>query len=425
MEQLLHYVWKYRLYGAASLQTTEGVALSVIDPGIANRDAGPDFFNAKIVVDGTLWAGSVEIHDRASDWLRHHHDQDKAYDGVILHVVGVADMPIARTNGEPIPMLVLPVPSAVREQIDWLLSKELPISCLPRIQEIDSVHITGWMDVLLCERLERKATDLLQWLDQYQGDWNEVFYISLTRSLGFGVNNDAFERLARSLPFRCIQKQRFSQSQVESMLFGQAGMLTESYPDEYYRLLQREYAFLRYKFGLNPLDESVFKQLRLRPRSFPQLKIAQLAALWYQCENLFSKILEANTPGEVKSFFRLQPSDYWQTHYQFGHPSQPSTKWLGDRARDILLINTVVPVFFAYGKHHKQTAYCDRASRLLESIQPERNHIVTAFQQGGIAVRNAGDTQALIQLKREYCEKRKCLYCRIGFRLLKRCEGKG
>lgn len=421
MERILHYVWKYGLYDASLLKTTEGLPLTVLDPGIENRDAGPDFFNAKIRIADTLWAGSVEIHDRASDWLRHHHDQDKAYDGVILHVVGIEDAEVVRTNGEQIPMLQLPVPPAVRANVEWLLSKELPVSCLSRIKEIDPVHITGWLDALLSERLERKSEDILRLLTQYQDDWNEVCYVSLTRSFGFGVNNDAFERLARSLPFRYIQKQRASDSQVEAMLFGQAGMLNEEYDCAYYRLLQREYAFLRHKFDLHPLDESVFKSLRLRPRSFPHVKLAQLAAIWCRHDTLFSKILEARTPGEIKAFFRLLPSDYWLTHYQFSHVSTTSEKWIGDKARDIILINTVVPLYFAYGQHKKMPEYCARAIRLLESIMPERNHIVTTFQQGGIVVRNAGDSQALIQLRREYCEKRKCLYCRIGFRLLKRC----
>ena len=425
MERLLHYVWKYGLYGTSPLYTTEGLPVSVIDPGMEHQDAGPDFFNAKLRIADTLWAGSVEIHDRASDWLRHHHDQDKAYDGVILHVVGIDDTPITRTTGEPIPMLRLPIPPAVRANVDWLLSKELPVSCLPRLREVDEVHITGWLDALLSERLERKATDILTLLSHYQGDWNEVCYVSLTRSFGFGINNDAFERLARSLPFRYIQKQRISSSQVEALLFGQAGMLNEEHACEYYHLLQREYAFLRHKYGLIPLDEFVFKQLRLRPHSFPQVKLAQLAAIWCCHDTLFSKILEARTPGEIKAFFRLLPSDYWLTHYQLGHTSVRSEKWIGDKARDILLINTVVPLYFAYGQQKKLPEYCGRAIRLLESIQPERNHIITTFQQGGIIVKHAGDSQALIQLRREYCEKRKCLYCRIGFRLLKRCGEEG
>ena len=269
MERLLHYVWKYKLYASTPLTTTEGLPIAVIDPGIQNTDAGPDFFNAKIKIDGTVWAGSVEIHEKASDWLLHHHDSDKAYDSVILHVTGVNDASICRMNGEPIPQLILSVPE--------------------RIQDVDSVHLASWMDALLGERLERKTEDIYRLLDQYQEDWNEVFYILLTRSFGFGVNSDAFEWLAKSLPLRYIQKQRASESQVEAMLFGQAGMLSEEGSCHYYRLLRREYEFLRHKFGLKPLDDSLFKSLRIRPTNFPHVKLAQLAAIWHRYDTLFSR----------------------------------------------------------------------------------------------------------------------------------------
>lgn len=420
MERLLHYVWKYKLYASATLTTSEGFPVVVIDPGTQNTDAGPDFFNAKIKIDGTVWAGSVEIHEKASDWSLHHHDSDKAYDSVILHVVAVNDVSIRRMNGELIPQLVLPVPGSVRRSIEWLLAREIPIPCLGQIQEISPVHLASWMDALLSERLERKAGDIYRLLDQYQEDWNEVFYILLTRSFGFGVNNDAFEWLAKSLPLRYIQKQRASESQVEAMLFGQAGMLSEEGSCHYYRLLRREYEFLRYKFGLKPLDESLFKSLRIRPTNFPHVKLAQLAAIWHRYDTLFSIILSASSPKEIKDYLRIRPSDYWKNHYHFQYASVEKDKMIGENTLDILLINTVVPLLFAYGERNKLPEYCLRATRLLESIPPERNHIVTAFIQSGIQVRNAGDTQSLIQLKREYCEKRKCLYCRIGFRLLKR-----
>lgn len=419
MERLLHYVWKYKLYSAASLVTTDGSPVQVIDPGIQNGDAGPDFFNAKVKIDGTLWAGSVEIHDKASDWLLHHHDTDKAYDGVILHIVGTDDFRPIRTNGEEIPQLVLSVPEQVARNIDWLLYREVPLPCLSFISRIDPLHVGSWLEALLSERLERKTHDIFTLLERYQTDWNEVFYITLTRSFGFGVNSDAFERLAKSLPLRCIRKQRSSHSQVEAMLFGQAGMLKGDHADRYYRLLQREYDFLRHKFGLLPLEDFVFKSLRTRPVNFPYLKIAQLASLLIQHDTLFSTLLEARSTGEIKGYFRISPSVYWKTHYHFRYAVPPKEKTLGDNALNILLINTVVPMFFAYGLYNKKTEYCERAIRLLENIPPEKNGIVSVFSHAGIVVHHAGDSQALIQLKREYCEKKKCLYCRIGFRMLK------
>ena len=419
MERLLHYVWKYKLYTATPLITTEGRPVQVIDPGMQNTDAGPDFFNAKIKIDGTLWVGSVEIHDKSSDWLLHHHDTDKAYDCVILHIIGFNDFQPVRTNGNPIPQMLLTVPENILRSIDWLLYREAALPCLDHITGIAPLHIACWMEALLSERLERKTHDIFLLLDAYQTDWNEVFYITLTRNFGFGVNNDAFERLAKSLPLRCIRKQRNSHSQIEAMLFGQAGMLEEENDDHYYRLLQREYDFLRHKFGLSPMEDFVFKNLRTRPVNFPYLKVAQLAALWVRYDTLFSAILEARSTGEIKKYFRIPPSGYWETHYHFRYASPRKEKTIGENALNILLINTVVPMLFAYGLHNKRPEYCERATRLLESIPPEKNTIVTTFYNAGITVRHAGDSQALIQLKREYCEKKKCLYCRIGFRMLK------
>ncbi|MDL2255063.1 DUF2851 family protein [Parabacteroides sp. OttesenSCG-928-G06] len=421
MERLLHYIWKYKLYSFSPLVTTDGDPLQIIDVGIPNTDAGPDFFNAKIKVNNTVWAGCVEIHDKASDWLAHHHDKDKAYDAVILHVTEKDDAAIFRTNGEPVPQLVLSVPEPIRNNMDWLLIQDKKaVSCLPFLQDIDPIHLTAWMAALLEERLERKTKDIYQLLEQYNNDWNEVFYISLTRSFGFGINSDAFEWLAKSLPLQYLRKQRNSHSQIEALLFGQAGML--EYPGEcaYYRLLQREYRFFQKKYGLRQLEGSLFKNLRVRPGNFPYERLAQLAAIWHSYDTLFSLLLEAGTPRELKNYFRIPPSDYWKTHYHFRYASPPKEKQIGETSLNILLINTVVPMFFAYGHYHKLPQYNERALRLLEILPAEKNTVVYSFNRAGIPVRHAGDSQALIQLKRNYCEQKKCMYCRIGYCLLKK-----
>ncbi|MDH6343088.1 hypothetical protein M2480_001715 [Parabacteroides sp. PFB2-12] len=421
MERLLHYIWKYKLYDPASLTTTDGIPLHIIDVGIHNNDAGPDFFNAKIKVRDTVWAGCVEIHDKASDWLQHGHQEDRAYDAVILHVTGKNDADIFRTNGEPVPQLVLTVPESVRKNIDWLLHQDKKaIACLAFLPEVDPVFLASWMAALLEERLERKTEAIFQLLEQYNNDWNEVFYISLTRSFGFGINGDAFEWLAKSLPFQYIRKQRNSHSQVEALLFGQAGMLDAPGNCDYYRLLQREYHFFQKKYGLRPLDGSLFKNLRVRPGNFPYERLAQLAALWVRYDTLFSNLLEAGTPRALKDHFRISPSDYWKTHYHFRYASPEKEKRIGENSLNILLINTVVPMFFAYGEQHHLPQYNERALRLLEILPAEKNSIVQIFQQAGVPVHHAGDSQALIQLKRAYCESKKCLYCRIGYSFLKR-----
>lgn len=421
MEQLLHYIWKYRLYRPSGLTTTQGDTLEIIDPGLENTDAGPDFFNAKIRINGTVWAGSVEIHQKASDWLAHGHSTDKAYENVILHVVETDDGTVFRQNGEAIPQLVLPIPEQVIDNMEWLLTRDSPVACLERLPAIDPVFRLQWMDALLAERLERKTDDILRWLDLYQKDWNEVFYILLCRNFGFGVNSDAFERLARSLPLKCILKQRPSASQVEALFLGQAGLLNDSNGNRhhYYRLLQQEYSFLRKKYGLEPLEPHIFRNLRLRPDATPHIKLVELAAIWIRHDTLFSSVLSARTPRELKDFFRVPASAFWDTHYNFLRPSPHKKKQLGENALNMLLINTVVPLMFAYGLYHQMDEHKARALRLLASIPPEQNSIISLFSQVGMKPRNAGDTQALIQLKRNYCEQKKCLYCRLGFQLLK------
>lgn len=421
MEQLLHYIWKYRLYRPSGLTTTQGDTLEIIDPGLENTDAGPDFFNAKIRINGTVWAGSVEIHQKASDWLAHGHSADKAYENVILHVVETDDGTVFRQNGEAIPQLVLPIPEQVIDNMEWLLTRDSPVACLERLPAIDPVFRLQWMDALLAERLERKTDDILRWLDLYQKDWNEVFYILLCRNFGFGVNSDAFERLARSLPLKCILKQRPSASQVEALFLGQAGLLNDSNGNRhhYYRFLQQEYSFLRKKYGLEPLEPHIFRNLRLRPDATPHIKLVELAAIWIRHDTLFSSVLSARTPRELKDFFRVPASAFWNTHYNFLRPSPHRKKQLGENALNMLLINTVVPLMFAYGLYHRMDEHKARALRLLASIPPEQNSIISLFSQVGMKPRNAGDTQALIQLKRNYCEQKKCLYCRLGFQLLK------
>lgn len=450
MERMLQYVWKHRLYAEADLTTTEGEPIWVIDPGIQNTDAGPDFFNAKIRVGDLVWVGNVEIHQRASNWKTHRHHTDKAYDSVILHVVGHSDASVCRTNREPILQVVMRVPEKVEANIEWLLSRDIPVACVERISSVPSLHLSDWMAALLTERLARKTRELMTRLTHYSKDWNEIFYITLMRNFGFGTNGDAFEMLARSLPYKYILKLRHNPLQVEALFLGQAGLLegegavdqpacplaqpsnstrpedkgetaaSQRTPaaDPYLQALRREYDFLRKKYNLHPVDAFLFKKLRVRPVNFPHVRLAQAAAMWIANDLLFSKVLSAVSLKELRALFNVAPSVYWTTHYHFGVTSVARKKNVGKNAADIMLINTVVPILFAYGKEKDLPVFCERALRLLEEIAPEKNHIVTIFNQAGISAKNAGDTQALVQLKREYCDKKKCLYCRIGFRLI-------
>lgn len=418
-EELLHYVWKYKLYRHETLKTTEGLQVEVIDGGLINTDAGPDFFNAKIKIGDTLWAGDVEIHLKSDEWNKHHHHLDKAYNSVILHVVEYMNSEVFNENGQSVPQMILSVQEKVITRAGLLLKNPEKISCQDQLSNVPRNIISSWLDVLSIERLERKTQDIYNNLQRFNNSWNDVFYVLLTRSYGFGLNSEAFERLALSLPYNIIQKHRNSLFQIEALLFGQAGMLqNDALQDEYYLRLRNEYLFLQKKYLLKPLESYLFKSLRVRPQSFPQIRLAQLAAVLQQSISLFSSILEIEDIKQLRHFFQLNASDYWQSHYVFGKTSVQRSKFPGSHSLNVILINTVAPVLFAYGRKLDLQKYCDRSFSMLESLKPECNSIVENFYNCGIIANNALETQALIQLKREYCDKRKCLYCKIGYFLL-------
>lgn len=418
MERLLHYVWQYKLYGSPEQTTTEGGAFTILDPGIHNTDAGPDFFNAKLKCNETVWVGNIEIHIRASDWLKHGHHTDKAYDSVILHVVEKSDAVIYRTNGEVIPQVELVIPDYIKQNYVSLLEQARGVPCLNRLNKLSSFELSAWMVALLSERLERKTNDIYNHLAQHANDWSETFYIILCRSFGVGINSDAFEYLAKSLPLRILLKHRDQPIQVEALLFGQAGLLDDIHSDTYYQTLQTEYRFLQHKYQLKPVTGSLYKTMRIRPANFPHIKLAQLAALYVQCDTLFSRMMECKDAQSMRSLFRINTTSYWDTHYHFRCVSTKKDKTTGENFLNIVLINTVAPLMYAYGMQHNHLELQSTAIELLENLPAEVNSITTMFKKAGCRLEHAGDSQALIQLKRMYCEQKKCLYCRIGFRLL-------
>ena len=425
MEQFIHHLWKFRLYQASELLTTTGIPFTVIDVGVPNTNAGPDFFNAKIRIEDKVWAGNIEIHTSSSDWYRHEHHKNDAYNSVIMHVVVNNDCDIVMTNNHRIiPQTVLKIPDAIRENYEYLLYADKGVACIDRISEILPVYLTDWKNALTIERLESKAQQIYQTLKQKEDSWEEALYITLSRNLGFGINGDAFERLAKSLPLRYIQKHQDSLLQIEAMLFGQAGLLQEEgVTDPYFMELQKEYYFLQNKFDLLPLEPFIFKKLRIRPQNFPHIKIAQLAAILYYNEHLFSKVIDIKKEvNEYFPYFLPSVSEYWLCHYHFSTSSSRSDKKLGLSALHIILINTVAPILYAYGKRKKQSHLVDYSLYLLENIPPEKNSIISLFKGASLGACHAADSQALIQLKREYCEKKKCLFCRIGHKLLAKPE---
>ena len=420
MEQLLHYVWKHKIFPLKELKTTTGQQVEVIDTGLANTDAGPGFFNAKLKLDGVLWIGNIEIHERSSDWFKHGHHADAGYNSVILHIASEIDTEISRSNGERIPQIQLICPEAVRTNYKELLETDSYPPCYRIIPSLPPFTAHSWMTALQMERFEQKATLLNERLKRCQGNWEDAFFITLARNFGFGLNGDAFETWAHQLPFRAVDKHRNDLFQIEAIFFGQAGILEDSDGDGYYLRLKKEYTYLQHKFGLIPMDASLWRFLRLRPANFPHIRIAQLACLYHRAYGLLSRIMETETLQGVRDILKGGTSEYWLTHYTFGGSSPSRPKTLSNTSLDLLIINTVVTFLYAYGLHKGNRVLCARAGSFLEELKAENNYITRMWEQCGMKASNAADSQALIQLKKDYCDKKKCLYCRIGYEYLKR-----
>ena len=420
MEQLLHYVWKHKIFSLKELKTTTGQQVEVIDTGLANTDTGPGFFNAKLKLDGVLWIGNIEIHERSSDWFKHGHHADAGYNSVILHIASEIDTEISRSNGERIPQIQLICPEAVRTNYKELLETASYPPCYRIIPSLSPFTAHSWMSALQMERFEQKATLLNERLKRCQGNWEDAFFITLARNFGFGLNGDAFETWAHQLPFRAVDKHRNDLFQIEAIFFGQAGILEDSDGDGYYLRLKKEYTYLQHKFGLIPMDASLWRFLRLRPANFPHIRIAQLACLYHRAYGLLSRIMETETLQGVRDILKGGTSEYWLTHYTFGGSSPSRPKTLSNTSLDLLIINTVVTFLYAYGLHKGNRVLCARAGSFLEELKAENNYITRMWEQCGMKASNAADSQALIQLKKEYCDKKKCLYCRIGYEYLKR-----
>ena len=404
------------------MATVDGRRVKVIDPGLLNTDAGPDFFNAKIEIDGHMWVGNVEIHVRASDWARHHHDGDKAYDSVILHVVEKDDAPVKRSNGEVIPQMVMQCSPLFHERYSKLVEARTQLPCAAQIAGIPQLTITEWIQRLAFERLQSKVERIFTLYEAFSGSWEDVCYVAFARSLGFGINSDALEMLARRTPLRLLHKHSDSSLQIEALLFGQAGMLADdklAATVPYYRQLRREYEFLSNKFQLKPMDGSMWKSFRIRPQNFPFRRIALLAHYIEGGFNLMTELLERKSEKTLRELFTVTLSGFWASHYTFaGAEKESGATALSNASIDIILINTVAPLYYAYSAKTDSYELSERAIDLLEALRPERNSIVATFTAAGIKCRDALTSQALLQLRREYCDTRKCLYCKIGHHLL-------
>jgi hypothetical protein len=420
-EDFLHFIWQFRLYNQ-KIFTTTGLPIQVLHQGMPNKNAGPDFFQAKLIIGDTTWVGNVEIHINSSDWLVHQHHNDSTYDNVILHVVYKDDKPIYRIDGTLIPVLVLKdiFPSSLLVNYERLVQAANSFPCEKQIKEVDEFIVNSFLSRVTVERLERKSEEVYHKLNELKGDWDEVFYHFMAKNFGFKVNAVPMEMLARSLPQQIFAKHKDHPLQIEALIFGQAGFLNQKFLSDYPQKLKTEYQFLKKKYSLKPIDVSLWKFMRMRPQNFPTLKLAQLAALVVNSNHLFSKILTIKDHRSLSRLFEELPvNEFWETHYHFNKEAKNVGLQLSKETINNFLINTLSLFLFAYGKYLDQYKLVNKGLSLLENLPAENNSIIKQFKTAGVKIGSAYHTQGLLQLKKNYCNEKKCLNCGIGIKILK------
>jgi hypothetical protein len=418
-EEFLHWVWKNRYFDSSTFAVADAVHVEVIDPGLYNTDSGPDFFNTRLIIDNTHWAGNTEIHINSSDWFRHGHHTDNAYNNVILHLVCNNDAEVYTASGRRLLTMELKFDSQLWDNYLMLVNSPSVIACAQHLKTADPFYFSGWFRTLALSRLDRKNKDIEAVLINTGYDWEETLYRLVSRYFGFRVNTDTFELLASRLPFKIIRKHADNVIQVEALLYGTAGLLDErlfrdAVSDSYYNILCREYRTLSAKYSINALDGWTWKFHRLRPANFPTLRISQLARLLCNSDGLFSRVLECKNTEDLRLLFCVSASEYWDSHYNFGSESRQVTKNTGKISVDLLLINAIAPLLYLYGRQKGMKQRCDQAIELLESLPAEDNRLIDDFINSGIKPESAFKSQSLIELRNHFCKFHYCLECNIG-----------
>ncbi len=421
-EQLLHFIWYRKLFNQEGLKTTQDQPVEIVQTGIPNHDQGPDFLQSRIRIDDQLWAGHVEIHVRSSEWYMHLHDKDTHYSNVILHVVWQEDQPVLDVSGDRIPCIELAgrVDHELLERYTHLMNNEEWVPCASSLSSVPDITRTSWLERLMTERLESKTDLITKILEQCKGDWEQAFFVVLSRQLGAPANSDSMENLAMKIPLTMLRKHGDRIDQIEAMLFGVAGMLTKELGPGYPTMLRKEFEFLKNKYGLQPMPALRWKFMRMRPVHFPTIRIAQLSIMIAHTPQFITLLTELTSPVQWMQRFMVVPeNDYWKDHYHFKNTSTPSGKRLGKDTAVYLIINLVAPFLFIYGKMQGLPMLKEKALSFLTELPSEKNAIIEGWKLCGWTAENAGQTQAMLHLKKNYCGMRRCLHCAIGLKVLK------
>lgn len=416
-EALLQFIWQHSLYNPASLQTADGEPVTIINPGLRNTNAGPDFLNARIKIGTTTLAGHIELHINSSDWLKHGHQHDEAYKNLILHVVYHNDT--AAINNIPLLELGQHIFSHVQPKYSGLVNALQPLPCANMLAAVKDITKESWLSRLLAERWEQKLSEWTGLQKKNVDDWQNLLYWRTAANFGFKVNATPFLLLAQSLDINILAKHRENLLQIEALIFGQAGMLSADFKDEYPRELQREYDYLSKKYRLKPIQSHLWKFMRMRPANFPTVRLAQFAALVHKSVHLFSQIIETYSVKEITPLIEVTASEYWDTHFRFDEEATFAVKHLGASSVHNIIINTIAPIQFLYARRYGIQSQQDKALQLLESVPAEKNNILDVWTSSGWKAHSAAQSQALIQLYNGYCTPRKCLECAIGLSIIR------
>ena len=419
-EMLLHYFWRNQLFTVLDLHTTDHRALRLVNPGTAHQNAGPDFKQAVIKIEGITWVGDVEIHVRTSDWLRHGHQHDSKYQSIILHVVYQHDMELE----ENFPTLELKKyipPLMVAEYEQMSCSRDL-LPCCQSLPEVTSLQFAGWLSRLAVERMQRKQAEVVQIVRECHHNWQEAVFRHFVANFGFSTNASAFELLSKNLPYRYVLKHKDSRLQIYALVFGQAGLLEQppEVRDDYFETLQSEYDYLKYKYNLIPIPVKVWNLLRLRPQNFPCVRLAQLSECLYRMPELIELLLNDTDVSLLRGVSLFEPADYWKSHLHFGRASPTRTRKIGQQAYNLLVVNVVVPVRLAYSAFKGDATARDHAMSLLETCDFESNHITRQYVGAGFPAGHALYSQAILELYKGYCAHKRCANCDIGCLILRK-----
>lgn len=419
-EDFLHYLWQYKKFDSSNLMTVDGEKLSIITFGDYLQNAGPDFFNAQIKIDDQKWAGNIEIHSKSSDWYVHHHEDDPNYDNVILHVVWEHDTPVFRKNNSEIPVLQLKdfTSSDIIHQYTSLSAPKTWIYCENQLSNINQFLLENWQERLYFERLTRKNQFINQLLDETQNDWEAVLFCLLAKNFGLNANGETFLKIAKAIPFSILRKESYEVKNIESLFFGIANLFPTDGQEEYTKDLKQRFQYLMHKYQFEKVVVEPVQFFKHRPDNFPTIRLAQLAMLYHKEQNLFSKVISINTIEELYEVFKISISEYWQHHYHFDKVSAKKKHPFSKSFIDLLVINTIVPIRFAYAKR-QGNEISETVLHLLKEVTAEKNSILDSFSKFGIKAKNAFESQSLLELKNQYCSLKKCLQCGIGIQLLK------